>query len=194
MSEQPLDLLTRALSQMSSVIGNASQDQADRPTPCPKWDVRALTEHVIMDLDRFTIAAAGVRPDWSGLAPGVDGDWQQAFDTKTPELLHVWGRVDDFDTPVKMPIGVVPQSFVVKQQLAELAVHAWDLARATGQRADFDEGIASTALDWSRQTLKPEFRGPDKAFGPAHPEPTDATPTEALVAWFGRDPNWAPVG
>jgi uncharacterized protein (TIGR03086 family) len=192
MNEQPLELLTRALGQMSTVIGAADQTWASRPTPCPKWDVRALTEHVIMDVDRFTMAAAGGRPDWSALVPGVDGDWQAAFDAKTPELLEVWGRVDDFDTPVKMPIGEVPQSFVVKQQLAEFAVHAWDLARSTGQEPVFDDDVAATALEWSRKTLKPEFRGPDKAFGPAQPEPAGANPTDALVAWFGRDPSWMP--
>jgi uncharacterized protein (TIGR03086 family) len=196
MTEQPLELLTRALDQMSSVIGDAryddaGHDRAGAPTPCPDWDVQALTEHVIMDVDRFTLAAAGGRPDWSALVPGVDGDWREAFDAKTPALIREWSKINDFETPVRMPIGEVPQSFVVKQQLAEFAVHAWDLAQATGQHREWDEEIARTALDWSRMSLKPDFRGTGKAFGPAAIEPVDATPTEALVAWFGRDPSWS---
>jgi uncharacterized protein (TIGR03086 family) len=197
MSEQPLDLLTRAIDQMSAVIGNARFDEsgndlAAHPTPCPQWDVRALAEHVIMDVDRFTLAAGGGRPDWSALVPGVEGDWREAFDAKTPGLIAEWSKIKDFDTPVRMPIGEVPQSFVVKQQLAEFAVHAWDLARSTGQQPEWDEEIAETALDWSRMSLKPEFRGADKPFGAAQPEPAGATPTQALIAWFGRDPHWAP--
>ncbi len=194
MSEQPLELLTRALDQMSAVIGDAGQAQSGQPTPCREWDVRTLAEHVITDVDRFTMAAAGGRPDWSTLVPGVEGDWREAFDAKTPGLLAEWSKIDDFDTPVAMPIGEVPQSFVVKQQLAEFAVHAWDLATATGQTRAWDDQVAEVALEWSRGTLKPEFRGAGKAFGPAQPASAGASPTEALVAWFGRDPSWSPDG
>ncbi|HKD99326.1 MAG TPA: TIGR03086 family metal-binding protein [Micromonosporaceae bacterium] len=191
MTGQPIELLRRAVDQMSSVIGAAGQDNADRPTPCANWDVRTLAEHVIMDVEQFTVAAAGERPDWSRPRPSVDGDWRQAFDAKAPGLLGQWSKVADFDTPVTLPIGAVPLSFVVKQQMAEFAVHAWDLARATGQQPSWDDEVAGTALAWSRTTLKPEFRGEGKAFGPAWPEPPGAEPTAALVAWFGRDPGWS---
>ena len=80
------------------------------------------------------------------------------------------------------------------QQIAELATHDWDLARATGQPAELDPALAEHALRWSRGMLRPEFRGPGKAFGVEVPVPDDAPAYDRLAGWFGRDPSWTPPG
>jgi hypothetical protein len=41
--------------------------------------------------------------------------------------------------------------------------------------------------------LRPEFRGPGKAFGVEVPVPDDAPAYERLAGWFGRNPGWMPV-
>ena len=46
------------------------------------------------------------------------------------------------------------------------------------------------ALAWSRQMLRPEFRGPDKSFGSEIAVPADAPSYDRLAGWFGRDPAW----
>jgi hypothetical protein len=53
-------------------------------------------------------------------------------------------------------------------------MHGWDLAVATGQQTDLDPALAEHAPHWSRQMLRPEFRGPDWAFGPEAPVRPDA--------------------
>lgn len=73
-------------------------------------------------------------------------------------------------------------------------MHGWDLAQATGQQADLDPALARHALSWSRQMLRPEFRGPDKAFGREVAVPADAPIYRRLAGWFGRDPEWTPPG
>jgi uncharacterized protein (TIGR03086 family) len=90
--------------------------------------------------------------------------------------------------------GEAPLGGRVDQQIAELAMHGWDLVKATGQRADLDPAVAEHALNWSHRVLRPEFRGPDKAFGLEVPVPPDAPAYERLAGWFGRDPGWAPAG
>ena len=72
--------------------------------------------------------------------------------------------------------------------------HGWDLVKATGQRADLDPALAEHALDWSHRMLRPEYRGPDRAFGLEVPVSPDAPPYDRLAGWFGRDPGWAPAG
>ena len=50
--------------------------------------------------------------------------------------------------------------------MADLAVHSWDIARSTRQSTDgFDADLAEASLAWAKGALKPEFRGPGKAFG-----------------------------
>ncbi len=88
--------------------------------------------------------------------------------------------------------GQAPLRGRADQQITELAVHCWDLVKATGQKAGLDPALAEHALAWSQQTLRPEFRGPGKAVGPEVPVPPNAPVYERLAGWFGRDPRWAP--
>ena len=87
--------------------------------------------------------------------------------------------------------GEAPLRLRADQQIAELAMHDWDLARATGQPAELEPALADHALRWSRGMLRPEFRGPGKAFGVELPVPDDAPAYERLAGWFGRDPGFA---
>jgi hypothetical protein len=61
--------------------------------------------------------------------------------------------------------------------LAELAVHAWDLARATGQLDRLDPSLALPALDGARALIKPQYRNvlePGAPFGAEVPSPPGA--------------------
>ena len=70
-------------------------------------------------------------------------------------------------------------------QLAELAVHTWDLATATGQPVDsLDPGVAERGLAFMTKTLKPEMRS--TAFGPEQPAPAGASAYERIAAFAGR--------
>jgi len=80
------------------------------------------------------------------------------------------------------------------REIAELAVHTWDIARATGKSEDLDASVAEYGLVWAKQNLRPQFRGPEdegKGFGPEVPVPDDAPIYERLAGWFGRDPQWS---
>ena len=100
-------------------------------------------------------------------------------------------RAADLDRLVTGPGGEAPLRFRADQQITELATHDWDLAKATGQvPAELDPALAEHALRWSRGMLRPEFRGPDKAFGVEVPVPDDAPAYDRLAGWFGRDPGW----
>ena len=85
---------------------------------------------------------------------------------------------------------------LVDMYLAELAAHAWDLARATGQIDELDPSVAVTALEGARAMIKPEYRDmvePGSPFGEEVPPPPGADDWERLAAFMGRDPR-APLG
>ena len=119
-------------------------------------------------------------------------DWAAQFRDRAAALLAVW-RAADLDQPTAIPGGgQAPLRGRADQQIAELAMHGWDLVKATGQRADLDPRLAEHALAWSQRMLRPEFRGPDRAIGAEVPVPPDAPAYDRLAGWFGRDPGWTP--
>jgi uncharacterized protein (TIGR03086 family) len=184
-------LLERALDQTAGLIAAIEPGQAGLPTPCAGWDVRALVGHLIgQDLRNFLISARGESADWQVPAAEIGDDWAAAFGDRAEPVRAAW-RAADLDRPVAGPGGQAPLRARADQQIAELAMHDWDLARATGQRqAELDPALAEHALRWSRGRLRPEFRGPDKAFGVEVPVAEDAPVYDRLAGWFGRDPGW----
>ena len=188
-------LIERALEQAAAAIAAIPPDLAGAATPCPEWDVRALVRHLVgQDLRNFIVSARGETVDWQAPPDELGEDWAADFRAGAERLLAVW-RATDPDQPAAMPGGAqAPLRSRADQQVAELAMHTWDLVRATGQQAALDPVLAEHALNWSRQMLRPEFRGPDRAFGREVPVPADAPAYERLAGWFGRDPSWTPPG
>ena len=186
-------LLGRALDQAAAVISAIPAAQGQLATPCPGWDVRALVQHLIgQDLRNFMIAVRGAAADWQAPADELGADWAEAFQARARQLLALW-RAADPDEPIDLPGGgQVPLRSRADQQITELTVHAWDLVKATGQHDDLDPVLAEHALAWSHQMLRPESRGPGRAFGPEIPVPPDAPAYDRLAGWFGRDPGWTP--
>lgn len=193
---QTLALLQRALDQTQALIAAISPDQAGLPTPCAGWSVRQLVAHLApRDLRNFTIAARGGTPDWRAPAGDPGDDWAATFAAGARTLMEAW-READLDRPVPLPGGgETPLRSRAHQQIAELAVHGWDLTRATGRSlAALDAGVAEHALAWSRAMLRPEQRGPGRAFAAEVPVSESAPLQDRLAGWFGRDPAWTAAG
>ena len=185
-------LLERALKQTEAVIAAIRPEDAAQPTPCAKWDVEALVRHLVtQDLPHFIESARGGTPDWTS-PPGDSGpDWAAAFSEGARQLSRTWAAQDP-DRQVMAPGGAkAPLLGRADQQISELAMHSWDLARATAAEVELDPELAERALAWSRSMLRPEYRGPDKAFGLEVPASEDAPAYDRLAGWFGRDPSWS---
>jgi uncharacterized protein (TIGR03086 family) len=174
-----IELLSRALDQTLRAIHSIAPEQRTLPTPCPDWDVRALVTHAIDDLEKFDVAARGEKVDWTTPPDELGDDWESEFRSNAYFLLETWRTAEP---------DVLPRA---DQQIAEFAMHSWDITRATGQSTDLDPEIAEHALAWSKQMLKPEYRGAGGggAFGPEVPVPDDAPVYDRLAGWFGRDPH-----
>jgi uncharacterized protein (TIGR03086 family) len=192
-SDDTIDLLRRALDQTATLVAAVQPEQFSRPTPCSEWDVRRLLRHVIgTDLRNFAIAALGETADWKA-EPAPLGDDPAADFRRGAETVRAAWRSADLEAPVPIPGGATaPLRSRADGQIAELAVHGWDIARATGQPTVLDSEVAQHSLDWSKGMLRPQFRGPDKAFGFEVPVTGDAPVYDRLAGWFGRDPAWSP--
>ena len=170
-----IDVLSRALGQATRVLSAVRADQLDDATPCRDWTVARLVGHLVVGPSNFVTMAGGGEVDWSA-EPPLPADWTAEFRTAADQLLATWRQAGDAASPQ-----------AVDWQTAEFAVHAWDLARATGQSTDLDPEVAQRGLDFMSAALTPENRR--DVFGAAVTVPAEAPVYERLVAFAGRDPR-----
>lgn len=169
-------VLSHALDQAGDVLAAVHTDQLGKATPCADWDVAQLIGHLTASPRNFHSMLRGEEVDWSaGPVPATSG-WSDEFRAGADDLIHHWHQQgDDVDAAQ------------VDMQTAELAVHTWDLATATGQPVErLDPEVAERGLALMQQGLTDDNRG--EVFKPAHEVADDAPVYERLAAWAGRTP------
>jgi uncharacterized protein (TIGR03086 family) len=177
--ETPIEsvvILSRALDQTGDVLAGVHEDQLSGATPCGDWDVGRLVAHVVAAPGHFLEMAQGGRPDWSAEPATVETGWAAAFRSAADDLIHFWHQA-----------GPGADAGQVDWETAELAVHTWDLVRATGQRVHLDDRIAERGLAFMQASLTAENRG--AAFGPEVPAPDEGSAYDRLAAFAGRHPT-----
>jgi uncharacterized protein (TIGR03086 family) len=175
-------------------------DGADlgRPTPCRDYDVADLVDHIVEAGRRAAALGRGQAPPPGDDSPHVDlSDAPGQLRRAAADAAQAWDDDSRWSSSFTMPWGEeYTGATLVHMYLAELAVHAWDLARATGQIDELDPALAVTALEGARAMIKPEYRdmvAPGSPYGEEVPPPPDADDWERLAAFMGRDPR-APLG
>ncbi|MBO0773591.1 MAG: TIGR03086 family protein, partial [Actinobacteria bacterium] len=126
-----------------------------------------------------------------GDAGRLGDDWRTRIPRDLAALGQAWqepgawegmSRIAGMDTPAEV-IGLVLAD--------ELAVHGWDVARATGQPYACEPELLDAARSFLGQVASPDApAGPDVAFGPPRPVSPDAPMLDQVVALAGRDPGW----
>ena len=164
------------------VIGGVGAEQYADATPCPEWTVRDLLEHMIGVVAGLGAVAAGSPREQFELASDPAGQ----FDTAATAALAAWRAPGVLDRILDGGPGPMPGRVLAGINLLDTATHSWDLARATGQPAALPDDVATAALEASMATISPEVR--KGRFGPEVAVPSDADPTDRLVAYLGRTP------
>src|SRR3954470_15179405 len=120
MTSEPADLalLEVAADQVADLLGRVDDDMLDGPTPCADWTVGGLVDHIVRAPVVFTTIMRGEEPDWASAPPRIGPDRVARFREAADGLLEAWQAAGGG--------GPSPLDW----QLAELAVHTWDLAAA----------------------------------------------------------------
>ncbi|GLZ32467.1 TIGR03086 family protein [Lentzea sp. NBRC 105346] len=173
-----MDLLAldrKALDVNLKLIATIDESQYDLRTPCDKWTIGQLLDH----LKESTFGFAQL-PN--------EGTYADAADAVT----QTFGKPGYLDELMEFAsFGQMPGRWKVASHLVDTVVHAWDLNKALGRPADLDEELAAAALKIAeRLPDTPAVRGPDAAFHYPVETPNTATLTDRLVAVTGRKPNW----
>ncbi|MGY1823388.1 TIGR03086 family metal-binding protein [Geodermatophilus sp. SYSU D00079] len=169
-------------------------DAWSRPSPCTEWDARGVVRHVV-DMHHVALRPHDRTP---AAAPSVDEDPVAAFRAARAEVEAVLADPALAARETHSPAGTMPGADLVDRvPSADLVLHRWDLARATGQ----DDTIDAAELEamWpGLQEIPDVMRQPGAfgpgvvVFGPVVEVPDDAPLQDRALGLVGRDPAWAP--
>jgi uncharacterized protein (TIGR03086 family) len=173
------DLHRRAMSEFDARIREVPVDRWDDPTPCPDWSVRELVAHVVSE--QFQV------PERLGAAPQLPGDDPLGDDPEAAwataaEAAGAATEADDaLEGTVQTPSGPLPAETYLRRRTLDLAVHAWDLARATGTDERLDEELVEVLLE----EVGGERGDPEAFAEPVRVQPSADAQTR-LLALLGR--------
>src|ERR1700677_4762161 len=176
------------------IVSGIDADELGHPTPCPKYDVAGLIDHLVEAGHRAAALGRGQAPP-----PGDESSHVELSDAPAQlrgaakEAAEAWGDETALSSRFTMPWGEENRgATLVDMYLAERAAHAWDLARATGGLDRLDPALALPALHGAQAMIEPQYRDMVEVGTPYAaevPPPPDADDWERLAAFMGRDPR-----
>jgi uncharacterized protein (TIGR03086 family) len=145
---------------------------------------------VARDVVRHLVESAGFFVGGAGVelppGPSVDEDPVGAWEAVRDGIQGVLDDPEVAGREVESPMGrTTVESLIGRFGVADLLVHTWDLARATG----LDETLDSDEVERTYEMMLPKdlrMRGP--AFGPKVEVPEDVDLQPRLIAFTGRQP------
>jgi len=183
---ESLDLLRR--------VGSAvPTDRLDDPTPCSEWTVAQVLLHAVGDQHAWAFAVgSSPLPSYDPFAPPsrLAGTLDALIEPAVAAATAAWARVaattESVPTPLP-PVPTLPAELAAAACGLDAAVHAWDIAVATGQQSPLRPELAAQLRPAARAVAGP-LRG--FAYAPALPEQAGDDAAATLLRYLGRDPNW----
>jgi uncharacterized protein (TIGR03086 family) len=185
-------VMQRVVDETTRIVDGIEPSQLDRPTPCREWDVRALLNHITGGAEMFAVCVedGSIADERLGELLGGDNlgtDFKASFQTAAKRALAAFQRPGADETIVKLPFGEMPAGIAMQIAVFDLTVHAWDLAKATGQSTALAPDVLEPALEVGRTMIAPEMRA-GGMFGAEVPVADDAPLQDQLAAVAGRQP------
>lgn len=183
--------LAPAVRRMARLVRGVPDGALDRPTPCERYRVGDLLEHI--GGAALAFRAAAVKQPLPG-APSGDAarlppDWRTGIPADLDALAEAWADPTAWTGQTAAGGVDLPGEVAGVVALDELVIHGWDLAVATGQPAGYD-GPGLDAVHGMVQHFR--SAGVEGLFGPAVDVPDDAPQLDRILGLAGRDPGWAP--
>ncbi|MER5459876.1 TIGR03086 family metal-binding protein [Streptomyces sp. NPDC002668] len=169
----------------ATASGISAQQLSDR-TPCEKFTVAELLDHLGQTLSSSARAARKEPQSAEAAAPGTS---PASVAESAIRAAAAWGDPGSYEGTTEFGPGEMPSGFAATITLEELALHGWDLARATGQEFAIGEDAAQAALGAVEQIA--EQARTNGAFGPPVPVSADAPAFHRALGASGRNPEWS---
>jgi uncharacterized protein (TIGR03086 family) len=151
--ETMMPLMRRAAERTAGLVRATGEEQLELPTPCEKFTVRDLINHLEWVADLFTSSARhGERVE--------QGPYAGDFPERVERTLAAWERPEAWEG-VSPAMGL-PMPVLARMFLVDMVTHGWDLARATGRAYEPGPEEVAEALAFTEQMVEPGAvaRGP----------------------------------
>jgi uncharacterized protein (TIGR03086 family) len=184
-----LEMLQRVVDTTTDLIDHTSSAQLGNQTLCTDWTVKDLINHMVTGATMFAISVEeGSIPD-AVLGPLMSGDNvgddpQGTWNAASKRALAAFRLPGAMEKTVALPFGEMPAPVALNIANFDVATHAVDLARATGQHVK-DTQLLEDALVLAHQMLAPEMRAMG-IFGDEQPCAESAPVDDRLLAFTGR--------
>jgi uncharacterized protein (TIGR03086 family) len=184
-----LELFQRAQAQFTDRVDAVAPDQWEDEA-LPGWTVADLVAHLVSEQLWVPPLLAG-EPAVEGRFPEDTGDllgsdpftgWESAAD----DALSAFAEDDALVRTVHLSRGPTPAADYIAEMIADLTVHAWDLARATDGDTELDGELVTAALVFADRLPEDGVPG---LIDPPLDVSAAADPQTRLLARFGRKAN-----
>jgi uncharacterized protein (TIGR03086 family) len=185
--QSPADEYRELAGRFTTLVEAVPDDATwDRPAPVPGWTARDVVGHLVEWFPGFLQAGAGISlPAGPEVADDPAGAWRTFSDgvqavLDDPATEH---RVFSHQHTGELPLPTAISRFFT----ADVFMHTWDLARATGQDGTLDPERCAAMLE-GMEPIEDLMRSSGQ-YGPRVVVPDDADPQTKMLAFIGRDPR-----
>jgi uncharacterized protein (TIGR03086 family) len=185
--------MTAAAGAASGVVDGVRPEQFGDPTPDTEWDVRTLLNHTILwtshSLERRAHGES-VAPELMDQDFAAEPGYAAAYRAQLDRALDAWSDPAVWDRELNVMGSATPALDVAALIVAEMVLHGWDLAAATGQPYAVDDAAAAAAL--AAVEANADLFRQYKGFAEPVAVAAGASVLDRALALSGRDPNWSP--
>jgi uncharacterized protein (TIGR03086 family) len=185
--------MTDAADAAARTVGNVHAGQFSGPTPCTDWDVRALLNHLIL----WTAYSLEARAQGGSVGQelidrdfAAGPDFAAGYRAQLDRALAAWADPASWERELSVMGTATPAADVAALNIAEMVLHGWDLAAATGQRYSVSD--AATAATARAVEANADLFRQYNGFAEPVEVPASASALDRLLAASGRDPAWIP--
>jgi uncharacterized protein (TIGR03086 family) len=178
-----------AAAEASRVVQNSASEPLDAPTPCGDWDLRTLLNHTIL----WTSYSAERRAHGESVAEDLmskdftaDPGFREDYAKQIRKAVDAWSAPEAWAGTRDMMGSATPAADIGAMLIMEMALHGWDVAKATGQEYRATDALGEVV----EQTVKAQadlFRQ-YQGFADAVETDKKATAFDRALALSGRDP------
>jgi uncharacterized protein (TIGR03086 family) len=183
--------MAAAAAEDARVVAAAADRPLETPTPCTEWDLRTLLNHTILWTAYSAERRARDEPlpdELTSTDFTAEPGYAQAYAAQLDKAVAAWSDPGAWTRELNMMGSPTPSADIGALLVAEMVLHGWDVARATGQDYHCDGPLLAAAAQAvaANAELFRQYQG----FAAPVELPPDASEFDRLLATSGRDQGW----